>query len=74
MITDENTNYIYDYIMTRISTAKSLGENSIMYIVDTTIHDVKEAVAAYHKLTDEGYVLHVSCNYGMHIVDVSWNN
>lgn len=73
MITDETTNYIYDYILARIANAKDLGEKAIMYIVDITVHDVKEAVSAYHKLTDEGYSIHTSCNYGMHIVDVTWN-
>lgn len=71
-MTDQNTNYIYDYILTAIANAKALGHKTVMYIVDITVLDVTVAVEAYHKLTDEGYSVHISTNYGMHIVDASW--
>lgn len=73
MTTDKSSNVIYLDILEKINEAKSLGQNTIMYIIDTTVYDASLITEVHMLLTVDNYSITNLLSQGVNIVDVTWN-
>lgn len=73
MTTDKSSNVIYLDILEKINEAKSLGQNTIMYIIDTTVYDASLITEVHMLLTVDNYSITNLISQGVNIVDVTWN-
>lgn len=73
MTIDKSSNVIYLDILEKINEAKSLGQNTIMYIIDTTVYDASLITEVHMLLTVDNYSITNLLSQGVNIVDVTWN-